>query len=102
MQKNTLSSTHLVMGPMPSACRMSLAASAQVPYMPAEGASPKDRQMSMLKASLPTLTTVPFHWEWWSGMVRYASASSLVAASDPGGSQEILRAMVEKVPQVQG
>ena len=70
--------------------------------MPAEGASLKERQASRLYASSPTLTTVPFHWEGWSGMVRYASASSLAAACEPGGSREMRRDMVEKVPHVHG
>ena len=102
MRKKTRSSTHLMMGPMPSARIMSLAASAQVPYTPAEGARPKARQVSTLKASLSTLTTVPFHCDGWSGIVRYASASSLAAACEPCGSRDMHRAMVEKVPHVHG
>src|SRR6266849_4274259 len=100
--KKTWSLTHLMMGLMPSARIMLLAGSAQAPYTPAEGARPKTRQVSMLKASLSTLTTVPFHCDGWSGIIQYASASSLAAACEPCGSHDMQRAMVEKVPHVHG
>jgi hypothetical protein len=42
------------------------------------------------------------HCDGWSGIVRYAFATSRVAASEPGGSLEMSKYMIENLPQVVG
>jgi hypothetical protein len=36
-------------------------------------------------------TTADGHWDGWRGIVRYASATSHVATSDPGGRRDANR-----------
>ncbi len=78
IQKKTESSTHLEMGPIPSALNMSIAVSARLPKTPAEDEQPNARHLSIANAEFETQMTVP-------GMVRYASAMSQTAACNPGG-----------------
>lgn len=42
------------------------------------------------------------HWDSCNGIVRYASATSRVAACDPSGRRAISKNMVENFPHVHG
>ena len=47
-------------------------------------------------------TTPAGHWDGWRGMVRYASATSRVAASEPGGRWAMRSYINENFPHVVG
>lgn len=71
--------------------------------MPPAEVSPILLQVLMANlSSLSSLTTRPGHWSGMIGMVQYASATSQMAAWDPGGRLCTVKQMVAKVPQVQG
>jgi hypothetical protein len=46
--------------------------------------------------------TAAGHWDGCKGMVLYASAASLVVASEPGGRRAMRSAMISKVPHMVG
>jgi len=85
-RKKMWSSTHLDRGPMPLARRMSAPASARRPWAPPAEARPKLLFVFAAKLSSPwSPMTRPGHWSWCTGIVLYASATSLMEAWDPGG-----------------
>jgi len=99
---NRWSSTHLSNGPMPLFQKTSAPASAMCPYTPADGIAPNTMQVSMQKCVLDTRTTPAGHWDGCNGIVQYASATSLVAASDPGGRFAIKLYTIKNFPHVVG
>ena len=71
--------------------------------MPPAEVRPKLSHVLMANSSsLSNLTTRPGHWFAMMGIVRYASATSCIAAWDPGGRLKMVKHMVAKVPQVHG
>lgn len=100
--KKRWSLTQLDIGPMPWECRISEVTFWTVPYIPANGTDLKHRAVSMAKVSFSKWTTIEGYWEWWSRIVWYASAMSLVASWEPGGSWWISKETTEKVLQVVG
>ena len=61
IRKNTKLSTHLEMGPIPSALKMSAAASARLLKTPADDKQPKARHLSIANSESEMRTTVPGH-----------------------------------------
>jgi hypothetical protein len=71
-------------------------------YTLADGIAPDAMQVSMQKCKLHTHTTPAGHWDGCNGIIWYASAMSLVAASDPGGRFVIRLYTMEKFPHIVG
>ena len=71
--------------------------------MPPADERPKLSHVLMANSSSSSsLTTRPGHWSATMGIVRYASATSRMAAWEPGGRLKMVKQMVAKVPHVQG
>jgi hypothetical protein len=93
------SSTHFETGPIPEAQKMSVPASATDPCVLPADDNPKLLLVFMANWSVPcSLTTSPGHWSGWTGIMRYASATSRMDACEPGGRCQIKEQRVLKVP----
>lgn len=70
--------------------------------MPADGDTLKQVDVSMVNLSSPSHTTAAGHCDGCSGIVRYASATSCMAACAYGGRWCMSNNISEKVPHEVG